>query len=617
MENLRIDENSRWTLGGVANDGSGDIKNARVNPITGALIVEATVTSTNTQIGSTIPGGTAGSVLFLGLGGTLAQDNANFFYDDTNNYLGLGTTTPSATLDVQGTAIITGSAGTPTFVLGRDGSGNVSNIVLGSNLTLTGGVLNATTSGSGYNQIQDDGTNITQRTTLNFVDYFTVTDGSGKTNVSINTAELGADTTLISTLETNMDLANISGQIDLSTQVTGTLSSTNIDITDLESNLDLANIAGQIDLTTQVTGQLSPTNIDLLALASDTTFITALEPNLDLANLGGQIDLASQVTGVLPLANGGTGSNLSDPGANKLLGWDDTDNSVGFWTLGAGLSYDHATHTLSANSSVTYSGGYVKTLINDITHGGGYNGKYNSGIQSIYGISNSGWSASSANLHKYDFNNQFLTNLSSATVTATKFNGAQASGLFNGQPNYAVVVGSNVYVLCGDSSNLSFTNRFYFEVYNATTLSYVGATNYISVPGVASLAGYIACCSNGTNIFVVFGYTGGPSLTSMVVTKIDASGLTISINSSSTITGTLTHGLYSSAKNSTNNNIFLGGLDNVYDISGSSATIVENVSLPTISGTNNEFLGTGIDKNIFIYNESVLEGNSYTLSNSI
>jgi len=307
MENLRIDENSRWTLGGVANDGSGDIKNARVNPITGALIVEATVTSTNTQIGSTIPGGTAGSVLFLGLGGTLAQDNANFFYDDTNNYLGLGTTTPSATLDVQGTAIITGSAGTPTFVLGRDGSGNVSNIVLGSNLTLTGGVLNATTSGSGYNQIQDNGTNITQRTTLNFVDYFTVTDGSSKTNVSINTAELGADTTLISTLETNMDLANISGQIDLSTQVTGTLSSTNIDITNLESNLDLANIAGQIDLTTQVSGALS-------------------------------------------LSNGGTGQALTDPNYNAVYVWDNTTNTTRLAQL-SGLLYNSGTNTLTSTGS--------------------------------------------------------------------------------------------------------------------------------------------------------------------------------------------------------------------------------------------------------------------------
>lgn len=305
MENLKIDENSRWVLGAVTNDGNNEIRNARVNPITGALIVEATVTSTNTQIGSTIPGGTAGSVLFLGLGGTLSQDNANFFYDDTNNFLGLGTNTPNAMLDVQGSAIITGSTGTPTFVLGRDGSGNLSNIVLGANLTLTGGVLSANTSGAtGYDQIQDDGTNVTQRTTLNFVDYFTITDASSKTNVSINTAELGADTTLISTLETNMDLANISGQIDLSTQVTGVLSATNIDITNLESNLDLANIAGQIDLTTQVTGSLS-------------------------------------------LANGGTGQSLTDPNYNAVYVWDNTTNTTRLAQL-SGISYNSGTNTLTS-----------------------------------------------------------------------------------------------------------------------------------------------------------------------------------------------------------------------------------------------------------------------------
>mgnify|MGYP000928828729 CR=1 FL=1 len=349
MENLRIDENSRWVLGAVANDGSGDIKNARINPITGALIVEATVTSTNTQIGSTIPGGTAGSVLFLGLGGTLSQDNPNFFYDDTNNFLGLGTNTPSATLDVQGDAIITGSAGTPTFVLGRDNSGNISNIVLGANLTLSGGILSANTSGAtGYDQIQDNGTNITQRTTLNFVDYFTVTDGSGKTNVSINTLELGGDATLISTLENNMDLSNISGQINLSTQVTGILSPTHIDITNLESTLDLSNISGQIDLTTQVTGLLSPTNIDVVALANDATFISNLEPNLDLANLGGQIDLATQVTGVLPLSHGGTGQALSDPNHDAVYVWDDTTNTTRLAQL-SGISYNSGTNTLSAS----------------------------------------------------------------------------------------------------------------------------------------------------------------------------------------------------------------------------------------------------------------------------
>jgi len=44
---------------------------------------------------------TAGSVVFSN-GSILTQDNANFFYDDTNNRLGLGTVTPGDTLHVVG-----------------------------------------------------------------------------------------------------------------------------------------------------------------------------------------------------------------------------------------------------------------------------------------------------------------------------------------------------------------------------------------------------------------------------------------------------------------------------------------------------------------------------------
>jgi hypothetical protein len=53
------------------------------------------------SIGGTLTGATAGSVLFAG-SGTFAQDNANFFFDDSTNRLGLGTTTPSARLMLQG-----------------------------------------------------------------------------------------------------------------------------------------------------------------------------------------------------------------------------------------------------------------------------------------------------------------------------------------------------------------------------------------------------------------------------------------------------------------------------------------------------------------------------------
>lgn len=45
---------------------------------------------------------TAGSVLFGGASGAIAQDNANLFWDDTNNRLGIGTITPEASLHVAG-----------------------------------------------------------------------------------------------------------------------------------------------------------------------------------------------------------------------------------------------------------------------------------------------------------------------------------------------------------------------------------------------------------------------------------------------------------------------------------------------------------------------------------
>jgi hypothetical protein len=49
----------------------------------------------------TLPSLTNGSVLFSN-GTTIAQNNANFFWDDTNNRLGIGTATPNTTLDING-----------------------------------------------------------------------------------------------------------------------------------------------------------------------------------------------------------------------------------------------------------------------------------------------------------------------------------------------------------------------------------------------------------------------------------------------------------------------------------------------------------------------------------
>jgi hypothetical protein len=60
---------------------------------TGVLSVARGGTGTGTAF-------TQGSVIFAGSGGTFAEDNANLFWDDTNNKLGIGTLVPKRSLHV-------------------------------------------------------------------------------------------------------------------------------------------------------------------------------------------------------------------------------------------------------------------------------------------------------------------------------------------------------------------------------------------------------------------------------------------------------------------------------------------------------------------------------------
>lgn len=110
-------------------------------------------------IGSTITSGTVGSVLFVGTGPVIAQDNANFFWDDTNNRLGLGMNSPDAPLHILATSgpqavfqtsdtsnpwiQIENSAGTATAGLGYNVSGDYAWFSYG-----TAGVLRMISSGA-------------------------------------------------------------------------------------------------------------------------------------------------------------------------------------------------------------------------------------------------------------------------------------------------------------------------------------------------------------------------------------------------------------------------------------------------------------------------------------
>ena len=88
-------------------------------------------------IGGSITSATAGSVLFAGAAGILAQDNANFFWDDSLNRLGLGTASPAKPLHVIGDARVSenltvGDGDFSTMALGfisSPGTGFYSNAV--------------------------------------------------------------------------------------------------------------------------------------------------------------------------------------------------------------------------------------------------------------------------------------------------------------------------------------------------------------------------------------------------------------------------------------------------------------------------------------------------------
>lgn len=71
----------------------GALNLAQAAAVTGVLLVANGGTGTTTQF-------TAGSVVFAGASGVYTQDNANLFWNNTDNRLGIGTASPAHTLDV-------------------------------------------------------------------------------------------------------------------------------------------------------------------------------------------------------------------------------------------------------------------------------------------------------------------------------------------------------------------------------------------------------------------------------------------------------------------------------------------------------------------------------------
>jgi hypothetical protein len=109
----------------------------------------ATFSGSTTIAGLTVtgfnPGLTPGSIAFQAASG-LVQDNANLFWDSTDHFLGLGTTTPSQLLTVAGNGLFTGQLTvTGAAVLGTT---TIASLSLGSALPVSSGGTGSNSLGS-------------------------------------------------------------------------------------------------------------------------------------------------------------------------------------------------------------------------------------------------------------------------------------------------------------------------------------------------------------------------------------------------------------------------------------------------------------------------------------
>jgi hypothetical protein len=218
----------------------------------GQILSKINSTNYNTQWinNFVLPSLTSGSVLFSN-GSTIAQDNANFFWDNTNKRLGIGTLTPTHPLNiyttVAGTGILLDSNTNPSFIIKRAGverlnlsaSGAIGTINgLGNGLAFqtdnterfrvnTAGnfLINTSADNGGKLQIKAGGAAITDialriRNSGDTAD-LTAIDGTGRTISNANySAGGGAGTFILNTIDTATD--NIGPVLTFSGNYTGT-----------------------------------------------------------------------------------------------------------------------------------------------------------------------------------------------------------------------------------------------------------------------------------------------------------------------------------------------------------------------------------------------------------